>query len=112
MVLNFINPLLENSWVSWTKEKAKQLGTNPWVSWSTDKVKQVGSNTLSLINTYAVKPVIHFVIGDLMDYGGGLNWNTDKSFGIHRFGLIGSVARWKPSSDIEMAQMLDQLDKQ
>ncbi|MBS0626225.1 MAG: hypothetical protein JSS32_09265 [Verrucomicrobia bacterium] len=97
MISSITNSITDNSLVNSIREKASRA------------VERASE----LFQTYVAEPVERYAIGDLRNYDtGDYDWNEDKSFGIHKFGRMATIATWKPHSKQEYTEALDQLDNQ
>lgn len=86
------------------------ISNQPVVSSVSSKLKGIGFSAFSIFQKYVLEPTENYLIGDLRLGGNFLE--REEEFESHSFGLLGSVASWKPQSKEEMARVLNELDSQ
>lgn len=88
--------------------------SSSWTASAKDKIWQTGSRLFSLFKTYIAAPIEFYAIGDLRTFDFSILTLVDRDDGlvIHTFGMLGSVAIWKPKSKEECARVINTLDQQ
>ncbi len=78
-------------------------------------VQNARTSIVDLFKSYVIAPLEHRAIGDLRTFNPEnsiVDWTESGDLGIHHFGLLGSMAVWKPKSEMELATFLEEIDKE
>ena len=75
-------------------------------------IRAAANSMFSLLTKYIATPAEHYLIGDFRKFSGLHEIDVSSGFAYHSFGLLGSVAKWRPKSKEEMAATLNALDTQ